>query len=279
MAVIVLFAAVPLAAGAPQMHELPADQSTWTGSLRPGATLQIRGGLGDIEVVASEGDSFTVDVKRGSEGKVAPRIVIAETEKGATICADWTTSTAVPSRCGSVRGVLAASSPRNYVRADLRIAVPRGTAVDAQSTVGNIRIAPLGASVRAETYEGEVSGTADGPKFKGENLRGNIEIRITPETLAQHVEASSIRGTIRIVLPESRLVKYDIWPNGSPVLSAYPLGVELKKPREGQESARPMALQKPQSSYSGFLGPNGKVWLKLEVHMTAGDGRIEIAAE
>src|SRR2546421_11868154 len=107
-AVIVFLIALPLMA-ANQVHELAANDSKWSGQMRPGGSLQVRGGLGDIDVVASDHDAIVVEVKRGAEGSVIPRIIVVEMDNGVAVCGDWTTAAGQQSRCGSEKGMLASS--------------------------------------------------------------------------------------------------------------------------------------------------------------------------
>jgi hypothetical protein len=273
-AVIVLLTAVPLMA-ANQVHELAPNASKWSGQMRPGGSLQVRGGLSDIDVVASDGDAIGVEVKRGADGSVIPRIIVVETDNGVAVCGDWTTRAGEQSRCGSDKGMYASSRMKNYARADFQISVPVGTSVDAQTNTGNIRIAPLKASVSAKTYEGNVGATADGPKFYGDNLRGNVEVGITPEMMKQKVEADTLTGTVRIVLPETRLIHYEIYTRGAPLFTAYPLAGGPQKAQRGETKEERMYREITKNDYNGSLGPNGKVWLSLEVHVGS-DGRVEI---
>jgi len=156
------------------------------------------------------------------------------------------------------------------------VSVPSGTSVDAKTNNGNISIAPLKASVRAETYDGDVHAMADGPKFDAENLRGTITVDVTPETLSQKVKASTLKGKVHIGLPPSRLVSYQIYGSGGPLFSAYPLEGGPQPGKKGETKQERMYRQITKNDYSGFLGPNGKVWLKLEIYATTADAIVEI---
>ena len=234
-----------------QLEEIASGETKWSGHLAPGASVQIKGGLGNVDVVKSDGDTFSVEVTRGTEGTVVPRVAVLQTEKGAVVCADWTTPAGQPSQCREGKGMLASNSLKNYRRADLRILVPAGTNVDVRANEGNIIVEPLQSSVSAETYTGGVSITADGPKsYAGNQRGGTVEIVMSPESMKSKVKADTIAGRVRLVIPRSRLVHYELYTHGANVRSFYTLK------RDGQ-------------NYNGFLGPDKeKRWTSLEVYIT-----------
>jgi hypothetical protein len=243
-----------------QLQEIATGETKWSGHLTPGASVQIKGGLGNIDVVKSDGDTFSVEVKQGTEGAVVPRVAVLQTEKGAVVCADWTTPAGQPSQCKEGRGMLASDSLKNYRRADLRVLVPAGTNVDVRANEGNIIVEPLQSSVNAQTYVGGVSITADGPKVSAGNQRGGtVEVVMTPEPMKSKVTVDTIAGRIRLVIPGSRLVHYELYTHGAKVRSFYTLQ------RDGQ-------------NYNGSIGPDKeKRWTGLEVYVTdASTGTLEI---
>src|SRR6185503_13320615 len=93
-------------------------------------------------------------------------------------CADWITAAGAPSPCGTGKRRLATNAMKSYARADLRVAVPSGTALQALVSKGNITADAVAGSLRLETYEGDVKGIADGAIFTAENLHGAIEVRV-----------------------------------------------------------------------------------------------------
>ena len=232
-----------------QLLELGSGENTWIGTLPSGSSIQIKGGLGDIDVVKSQGDAVAVEVKRGTEGSVVPRIGVLQTEKGAVICADWTTPAGQPSQCKEGKGMLASNSLKNYQRVDLRVSVPAGTTVDARANEGTIRVDALNASVNAETYTGGVRVTADGPRVYAGNQRGGtVFIALVPEEMKQKIKADTIAGKVHVVIPPTRLVQYEIYPHGAKVQSEY----DLK--RDG-------------ANFSGSMGPGrSRMWSSLEVY-------------
>lgn len=244
-----------------QLQEIASGETKWSGHLTPGTSVQIKGGLGNIDVVKSDGDTFSVEVKQGTEGTVVPRVAVLQTEKGAVVCADWTTPAGQPSQCKEGRGMLASDSLKNYRRADLRVLVPAGTNIDVRANEGNIIVEPLQSSVTAQTYIGGVSITADGPKTSASNQRGGtVEVVMTPEPMKSKVNVDTIAGRIRVVIPRSRPVHYEVYTRGAKVRSFYTLR------RDGQ-------------NYNGSIGPDDKErrWTGLEVYVTDGStGTIEI---
>jgi hypothetical protein len=272
---LITAASMTLYAQTPGTHELGPSETRWSSRLSPGATIEIRSGLGDIEVVKSEGDQLVVEVSRGTEGSVNPRVVVAETAKGAVVCADWTTGAGSPSPCTGSNRLFASNSLKNYRSVDLRIAVPEGTSVRAQTSEGDINVAPLKAAVVAKTYVGSVHATADGPKCKADNLRGGIlDIAVTAEPIRQTVEISMISGEVRVALPPSRAVHYAIYPHGARVASAYPLDPQVRPERNGEM----YVYREGVPNLSGNLGPS-KEKITGTVEIFANEGAdIEIAA-
>lgn len=261
-----LFSILSLAAAAnAQVHELAPADSSWKSHLAPGAKLEVKGGLGNVTVVASDGDAFEVAATHGTSGTKQARIVVVESPGGAVVCADWRTAAGSPSPCGASRGMLSDSTPRDYVSADLRIAVPHGTSVDAQVAKGNITIEPLGASIRTKTYEGDISATADGDDFAADNHYGVVEVRIGTQTRKQHIELSTIGGRARAIIPESRLVHYDIYSHGAPLYSAYPIAPPERARRDDPREIK-MLRRIMRNDYTGTIGPNGRIYANLEIY-------------
>jgi hypothetical protein len=265
-----------VAASGSELHEIVPGESRWSGHLRPGVALHVKGGLGDIDIVASDSDTIAVDVKRSNGEGVQPRVFAGEGEQVAIVCADWVTPQGEPTRCASKGGLLTGTLKKD-ARVDLRIAVPRGTSVEAQSDHGSIHIEPLKASVSAKTYYGDLRATADGPRFNAETLQGKTEISVSAEPLEQQIHAS-VGGDIRIVLPETRRVDYKIYSGGNPLRSVYDLeGGPRKKPQHENRADRAYR-ELTRDRYSGILNDNDGPWLHLEVFVHGHGSTIEIAA-
>lgn len=240
-------------------RELPPDETTWRTTMRPGASLQIIGGLGDITVVKSEGDEILLEITRGNEGAVVPRVVVAEHEKGVSICGDWSTRAGIPSPCARTPKMLIKSGMKDYASLDMRVAVPDGVNVAIRSSTGDITVGPLTTSVTAETYRGDIRVSSTGPKVRAESQDGSVALELVPELIKQSISISTIRGNVRVVIPESRLVKLDLYPRGARVRSAYDLDNGGVKRGDAFE-------YKGLRTFSATLGPpKERTWTSLEI--------------
>lgn len=257
-----------------QTHEFAATETSWS-LPATGRGVQVLGGLGDVSVVKAPDDKITVDVTRGADGSIVPRIVVVESAKEVTVCADWTTAAGAPSACGSGNRPLATNSMKNYARADLRIAVPSGTDVRAFVSKGNITSEPVGASLRLKSYDGNISGTADGAVFTADNLHGAIEMRVGDQMQKQKLEAHTLDGTIHMIIPPERLLHYTLYASGAVMRSQYEVEDEQDYAAKG---AATHLYRLSKNDITGNIGPpklRGP-WATLEVYVTNKDvGKIE----
>lgn len=251
-------------------HELKPDERNWAGRLGAGKTLKVKAAIGSVAVVGSVGDEFSVEVTRG-DGTIMPRIVIAETAAGgAIVCADYLAKTGQASNCGAdgkVRGLLT----KGYARADLRITVPRGTAVDVNNLEGDISVEALNASVRANGGTGNVRVFGDGKVVHAETHRGNIDLHFTSEPIAQKAHVSVMVGTITLVIPPTRKVWYKMYTHFAKINSAY----ELRggpKAAPGPETPEQRLLREiTNDDYSGGFGPRDVPALHFELFTINGE--------
>jgi hypothetical protein len=250
---VVAFAEAPV-------KELAADETTWRSRMQPGSTIEIKGGLGDVTVTRSENDEVLLEIVRGNEGTVAPRVVVAEDAKRVKICGDWTTKPGTPSPCSKTKKKLADGSLKNYSSVDLRIAVPDGVNVDVQTSKGDITVGPLNTAVNADTHIGNVRISSTGARIKADNTEGEITLDLVPDLIKQSVHLSTTRGRIRLGIPESRLVKLDLYPRGALVRSHYDLGNGGAWRGDTFEYA---GLR----TFNATLGPpKEKTWTTLEIY-------------
>lgn len=230
------------------------------------------GRAGDIRVTKSVDDQMTVKATR-REGTTGARIIVAETAKGAAVCADWKTAAPTPRPCASTTRVLSSGPPASLAAVDLEIAVPDGTSIEARSEAGGITVGPLSGSVAAQTYDGNIRVASTGARIDAENQRGEIRIDLVPEEIKQKISASTIHGSLTVAIPPTRLVHYELYTHGAFVRSGYPLsgGPTVKGLPYDYARGRTANL-------SGNLGPDkSRIWSRLELYTTNGDAaKIEI---
>jgi hypothetical protein len=241
-------------------YELGPEESKWRGPLAAGGVVKIQGGLGDITIVESDRNEVELEISRGSEGSVKPRVVIANNAKGLVVCGDWVTAAGTASPCATTKRMLTNRSLKDYASLDLRLSVPRGVEVDAHAWTGDVTAGPMTSSVVAKTYTGNVQVASTGRKVTAENQEGQILLTLSPEPVKQTISISTIRGRVRVVVPETRAVDLDVYARGVAVRSAYNLGGGGARKGDFFEYAGIEKLEK-------FLGPSGeKIWTALEIY-------------
>jgi hypothetical protein len=126
----------------------------WTGLVRPGGTLELRGLNGPVRIEASENDQIDVLARRrGSRTDFhTTEVKIVEHERGVTICAVCQgRDPAHPGRpdCGLARNVA-------NVRVDFVARVPPGVRVVASTVNEDVEVIGLSANIEAGTTNGHV---------------------------------------------------------------------------------------------------------------------------
>jgi hypothetical protein len=149
-----------------QRPALPAAQQVcstlvWTGRVRPGGTLEVRGLNGPVRIEAGPDDSIEVVAKRKGSREIfsAIEVKVVEHANGVTVCALC--------QAGEARG------PRRLqrdllravasVRVELIARVPPGVHVLARTVNDDIEVAGLATNVDAGTANGHVRFVPAGP--------------------------------------------------------------------------------------------------------------------
>jgi hypothetical protein len=222
-----------------QRHGAPF---TWTGSVTPGATVEVKGVNGSVRAVAATGSQVRVDAARTGRRSdpEAVQIVVVEHAGGVTVCAVHPSTAAGRNEClpGDAGRI---SSGRSDVGVSFTVEVPVGVGfvartsnggitaegmtadVDARSTNGNIRI--LGArTVSARTTNGSVNVRSERLSSVA-TTNGRITAHVDSVDPRAPMSLTTSNGTITLTLPGSASAAVDARTSNGRISSEIPLTI------------------------------------------------------
>ena len=133
-----------------------SEEFRWSGALRSGQTLEIKGVNGEIKAEGvSGGQAEVVAIKTGrGDDPAEVRIEVVEHEGGVTICAIYPQrSGKKPYECAPGKGGNIGSEDHD-VSVKFTVRVPRGIHLAAQTVNGGIEATAIDGDVRASTVNG-----------------------------------------------------------------------------------------------------------------------------
>ena len=207
----------------PRVVPRNADDFTWHGALRPGATLEVKGVNGDVSAALSSGAEGHVTAQRSGRraDPESVRLEVVEHAGGVTICAVYPSRDASrPNECRpGTEGRM--NVQNNDVRVHFTVQVPPGIRfagrtvngeVDAQGLQGPVLLATVNGSTgfstssygEASTVNGSIRGAmgasdwSEGLGFK--TVNGTITLDLPPD-LSTEVRATTVNGEISTDFP------------------------------------------------------------------------------
>ena len=203
---VVLGALAPAAAGAGSWDDeayTKSDRFTWSGRVRAGETVEVKGINGDIVVELSSGSEVSVDVrKRGKKSDPEDvRIEVIEHEDGVTICARYPRPDGTLNDCEPGDGGEGSKIKNNDVRVDFRVRIPAGAHFVGRTVNGGIEADGLKGDVNAETVNGSVTISTSG-QAAATTVNGSITARMGEADWDGDLEFTTVNGAIRLELPE-----------------------------------------------------------------------------
>jgi hypothetical protein len=207
----------------PRVVRRTADDFTWHGALRPGATLEVKGVNGDVRATVADGTEAEVTAQRSArrDDPRGVRVEVVEHAGGVTICAVYPgKDPARPNECrpGSDGRM---NVQNNDVTVRFVVRVPPGVRfagrtvngeVDAQGLRGPVSLSTVNGSAgfstssygEAATVNGSIRGAMgaagwdSGLTFK--TVNGTITLDMPPD-LSAEVRATTVNGEISTDFP------------------------------------------------------------------------------
>ena len=199
------------------------DDWSWSGTVAPGQTIEVKGVNGAIRAVPASGSEVRVRVEKRSrrDDPDDVRMVVLEHARGVTICAVYPhRSDRQPNECAAGAGGRN-NVQNNDVTVEWEVEVPRGVHLTARTVNGSIDADGMTGNVIARTVNGQIdvatSGIAQALTVNGSidatlgrsdwedelafrTTNGSVVVRFTRDLNAQ-VDASTVTGSIETDFP------------------------------------------------------------------------------
>lgn len=181
-----------------------AQDFNWHGRLAPGKKLEIKGVMGDVRAVLSNGPEAVVNAtkhsNRSDPDEVEIRVV--ESEDGITICAVYPTpprarreNTCEPGERWN------SSTENNDVSVDFEVQVPAGVRFDGKTVNGEMSVEGLKADVHASTVNGSVRVTTTG-LAEASTVNGSVYVEMGRADWSDEIEFTTVNGKITLIMPD-----------------------------------------------------------------------------
>ena len=197
---IVLGAILAGAAAVPE--SVAAQDFQWRGRLEAGRTLEVKGVLGGIRAVPTDGDEIEIEAvktaRRSDPEEV--RFEVVEHRDGVTICAVY------PDVPGERRNVCAPgdggrmSTRNNDVNVEFTVRVPRTVRLEARTVNGGVHAESLHGDVVAATVNGDIEVSTAGTA-RARTVNGSIRAALGRIDGADDIAFETVNGGITIELP------------------------------------------------------------------------------
>ena len=179
------------------------DDFHWSGRLKPGQTLEIKGINGDVRAELSSGDvaevTATKHARRSNPDEV--QIKVIEHADGVTICAVYPEGrhSRGPNECAPGNGGRM-NSDDNDTEVRFVVKVPRGIRYVAKSVNGDVSATDLQSDVEASTVNGEVQVSTSG-RAEATTVNGSIDARMGRADWQDGATFTTVNGSITLLLP------------------------------------------------------------------------------
>lgn len=177
------------------------EEFRWSGTMRPGTTLEIKGVNGGVTAEGiSGGQAEVVAVKKGKNDDPSEvRIEVVEHDGGVTICAVHPRKPGKePYECAPGKsGQIGAED--NDVSVKFTVRVPRGVNLHAQTVNGGIEAMSIDGDVKAQTVNGGVRVSATGAA-QGQTVNGSVSVAMG--RAEGPLRFQTVNGSITVELPD-----------------------------------------------------------------------------
>lgn len=174
---------------------------TWSGKLKPGQTVEIKGVNGGIKAEYAPGPEVQVTARktawRGNAESV--RVEAVPHEGGVTICSVYPGDPGRPNECKP--GDDGRMTTRNNdTKVEYTVRVPKGIRLVAKTVNGVIAVHSLQSDVDARTVNGNISLTTTG-LGSARTVNGSIEASIGNASWSDRLEFTTVNGGIELTVP------------------------------------------------------------------------------
>jgi putative adhesin len=209
------------------------SEFSWRGTLAAGRTVEIRGVIGDIDVVAATGNTVEVTaVKRARRSDIEEvKVEVVESNAGVTVCAVYPTPRRArnENHCGSGDDY-EMSTNDNDVEVHFTVKVPRGVLLNARTVNGDVHAEGLTADAEVGTVNGSIR-VVTGGVVDASTVNGSIDATIGRADWTGTLEFHTVNGKITLTAPASLSTDVDAQSVNGAVDSDFPITVRGRMER------------------------------------------------
>jgi hypothetical protein len=224
---MLVLTAVVLAA---PLSRAASEDFRWSGRLKPGQTIEVKGVNGSIEAEPAGGGEVEVlaekHARRDDPSEVEIKVV--EHAGGVTICAVYPRSrwslqgnSCEPGDAGNL------GADRNDVQVEFKVRVPEGVHFSGRTVNGGITAEGLGGDVLANTVNGSVRASGSGV-VRGETVNGSLFARLGRADWKGDLSYSTVNGSITVELPDDASAEVHASTVNGGIEADFPLSIKGK---------------------------------------------------
>ncbi len=176
------------------------DEFTWSGSIAPGKTVQIKNANGPLVAEYTDGDRIEVSaIKEGpSDDREEVTFEVVEHDDGVTICSIYPGRFWSRNDCDPDSGHM--SSNKNKTEVTFTVRVPAGVRFVGETMNGRIGADNLRSDVELMTMNGAIEVWTTG-WASASTMNGKVSARIGSADWSGELELESMNGAIEVILP------------------------------------------------------------------------------
>ena len=198
------------------------EEFDWTGSVKAGQTVEVKGVNGDVEAEPSTGGQVEVHaVKSGKRDDPSEiRIEVVEHGNGVTVCAIY------PGKdysCEPGAGGLGAQN--NDVTVTFTVRVPSGANFAGRTVNGSVEAESIDGNVEATTVNGEIEASAAG-WVRASTVNGGIDVTMGRADWTGDLDLETVNGSVTVALPANASTEVRLKTLNGEIESDFP--VEMK---------------------------------------------------
>jgi hypothetical protein len=176
-----------------------SDEFSWSGVVRPGNLVEIKGINGDIKAEYTDGNEVTVfAVKDGNRSDIREvRVQVVEHEGGVTLCAVYPNHGGRRNRCAPGNSGHLGNN-NNDTEVEFMVMIPRGVGFRANTVNGDVEAEGLTSIASANTVNGDIVLSTTG---FGEAQTVNGDIFANVGAIGTGLSFQSVNGDLVVSLP------------------------------------------------------------------------------
>ncbi len=194
-----LLVAVAAALGAP-LFAVEGDFQ-WSGRLKPGQTIEIKGVNGGIKAEYSSGPDVQVTARKTAfrSDLNSVRVEAVPGSDGITICSVYPSDNGRPNECKPGDGGRM-NTKNNDVKVEFTVHVPKGVRLVAKTVNGGIEASGLQSDIASHTVNGKIH-VATAGNASAETVNGSIEVSVGNVSWNEPLSFNTVNGTIDVTIP------------------------------------------------------------------------------